>query len=272
MPEIVQIQVGQCGNQIGTAFWQTILGEHGIDNDGIYHGDNEERIARANVYFHENAGRKYVPRVVLVDLEPGTMDAVRASPLAKLFRPDNFVFGQSSAANNWAKGHYTEGAELVDDAVDVIRREAEQCDCLQGFQLTHSLGGGTGSGMGTLLLAKIREEFPDRMMATFSVLPSSETSDTVVEPYNTTLSIHQLVENSDATFCIDNQALDNICKRSLKLANPTNNDLNHLISHVMSGISTSLRFPGQLNSDIRKMCVNLVPFPRLHFFLVGFAP
>ncbi|KAK8148602.1 hypothetical protein G3M48_009702 [Beauveria asiatica] len=119
MPEIVQIQVGQCGNQIGTAFWQTILGEHGIDNDGIYHGDNEERIARANVYFHENAGRKYVPRVVLVDLEPGTMDAVRASPLARLFRPDNFVFGQSSAANNWAKGHYTEGAELVDDAVDV---------------------------------------------------------------------------------------------------------------------------------------------------------
>lgn len=106
-------------------------------------------------------------------------------------------------------------------------------------------------------------EFPDRMMATFSVLPSAETSDTVVEPYNTTLSIHQLVENSDATFCIDNQALDNICKRNLKLANPSNADLNHLISHVMSGISTSLRFPGQLNSDMRKMCVNLV---RLHIY------
>lgn len=96
------------------------------------------------------------------------------------------------------------------------------------------------------------------MMATFSVLPSSQTSDTVVEPYNTTLSIHQLVENADSTFCIDNQALDDICKRGLKLANPSNGDLNHLISHVMSGISTSLRFPGQLNSDLRKMCVNLV--------------
>lgn len=101
--------------------------------------------------------KKYVPRAVLVDLEPGTMDAVRAGPLGGLFRPDNFIFGQSSAANNWAKGHYTEGAELVEEVVDVVRRESESCDCLQGFQITHSLGGGTGSGMGTLLLSKIRE-------------------------------------------------------------------------------------------------------------------
>lgn len=74
--------------------------------------------------------------------------------------------------NNWAKGHYTEGAELVDSVLDVVRKEAEGCDCLQGFQLAHSLGGGTGSGMGTLLLSKIREEYPDRIMSTFSVIPS----------------------------------------------------------------------------------------------------
>src|SRR5271163_4107618 len=151
------------------------------------------------------SGNKYVPRAVLVDLEPGTMDAVRAGPFGQLFRPDNFVFGQSGAGNNWAKGHYTEGAELVDQVLDVVRREAEGCDCLQGFQITHSLGGGTGAGMGTLLISKIREEFPDRMMATFSVMPSPKVSDTVVEPYNATLSVHQLVENSDETFCIDNE-------------------------------------------------------------------
>ena len=51
----------------------------------------------------------------------------------------------------------------------------------QGFQLTHSLGGGTGSGMGTLLISKIREEYPDRIMNTFSVVPSPKVSDTVVE-------------------------------------------------------------------------------------------
>ncbi|KAJ3508869.1 hypothetical protein NM208_g15752 [Fusarium decemcellulare] len=215
---------------------------------------------------------KYVPRAVLVDLEPGVIDAVRAGPFGQLFRPDNFVFGQSSAGNNWAKGHYTEGAELVDQVLDVVRREAEGCDALQGFQISHSLGGGTGSGMGTLLISKIREEFPDRMMATFSVVPSPKVSDTVVEPYNATLSVHQLVENSDCTFCIDNEALYDICMRTLKLTNPSYGDLNHLVSTVMSGVSTSLRFPGQLNSDLRKMAVNMVPFPRLHFFMVGFAP
>lgn len=112
--------------------------------------------------------------------------------------------GQSGAGNNWAKGHYTEGAELVDNVLDVVRKEAESCDCLQvshssvrelshrspstslalyhifqGFQMTHSLGGGTGSGMGTLLISKIREEYPDRIMNTFSVVPSPKVSDTV---------------------------------------------------------------------------------------------
>ena len=105
------------------------------------------------------------------------------------------------------------GAELVDSVLDVVRKESEACDCLQGFQLTHSLGGGTGSGMGTLLISKIREEYPDRIMNTFSVIPSPKVSDTVVEPYNATLSVHQLVENTDESFCIDNEALYDICFR-----------------------------------------------------------
>ena len=90
--------------------------------------------------------------------------------------------------------------------LDVVRKEAEGCDCLQGFQITHSLGGGTGAGMGTLLISKIREEYPDRVMLTFSIVPSPKVSDTVVEPYNCTLSVHQLVENSDESFCLDNEA------------------------------------------------------------------
>ncbi|KAK9324664.1 Tubulin/FtsZ, GTPase domain-containing protein [Lipomyces orientalis] len=272
MREIIHLSAGQCGNQIGAAFWQTISAEHGIDGSGAYRGTSDLQLERLNVYFNEATGGKYVPRAVLVDLEPGTMDAVRSGPFGNLFRPDNFVFGQSGAGNNWAKGHYTEGAELVDSVLDVVRREAEGCDCLQGFQITHSLGGGTGAGMGTLLISKIREEFPDRMMATFSVVPSPKVSDTIIEPYNATLSVHQLVENSDETFCIDNEALYDICSRTLKLTEPSYGDLNQLVSAVMSGITTSLRFPGELNSDLRKLAVNLVPFPRLHFFMVGFAP
>jgi hypothetical protein len=74
------------------------------------------------------------------------------------------------------------------------------------------------------------------------------------------LTVHQLVENSDETFCIDNEALYDICLRTLKLTTPTYGDLNHLISDVMSGVTTSLRFPGQLNADLRKLAVKYVAF------------
>eukprot|EP01062_Namystynia_karyoxenos_P030285 TRINITY_DN22636_c0_g1_i9.p2 TRINITY_DN22636_c0_g1~~TRINITY_DN22636_c0_g1_i9.p2 ORF type:complete len:126 (+),score=43.50 TRINITY_DN22636_c0_g1_i9:92-469(+) len=110
------------------------------------------------------------------------------------------------------------------------------------------------------------------MMLTFSVIPSPKVSDTVVEPYNATLSIHQLVENADECVMIDNEALYDICFRTLKLTTPTFGDLNHLVSATMSGVTCCLRFPGQLNSDLRKMAVNLVSFPRLCFFLIGSAP
>merc|ERR1712162_60855 len=125
---------------------------------------------------------------------------------------------------------------------------------------------------GTLLISKVREEYPDRIMETYSVIPSPKVSDTVVEPYNAVLSFHQLVENADEVMMMDNEALYDICFRTLKLTTPTYGDLNHLVSAAMSGVTCCIRFPGQLNSDLRKLAVNLIPFPRLHFFMIGFAP
>eukprot|EP01101_Sappina_pedata_P002864 TRINITY_DN1307_c0_g1_i1.p1 TRINITY_DN1307_c0_g1~~TRINITY_DN1307_c0_g1_i1.p1 ORF type:complete len:466 (-),score=220.11 TRINITY_DN1307_c0_g1_i1:132-1460(-) len=272
MREIIHVQAGQCGNQIGTKFWEQINSEHSIGADGSFTGTDQTLLTRSDVYYHSASDGKYVPRSINVDLEPGTMNVIKNGALGKLFRPENFVYGASSAGNNWAKGHYTEGAELVESVLEVIRKEAENCDLLQGFQVCHSLGGGTGSGLGTLLVSKIREEYPDRMMTTFSVLPSPKMSDTVVEPYNATLSLHQLIDNADQVICLDNEALYNICHTSLKLENPTYAELNSVVAQAMAGITCSLRFPGQLNTDMRKLSVNLVPFPRLHFFTVGYAP
>ncbi|MEE6466333.1 hypothetical protein FKM82_006915 [Ascaphus truei] len=158
MREIVHLQVGQCGNQIDAKFWEVIGDEHGIDPTGSYHGDSDLQLERINVYYNEATGGKYVPRAVLVDLEPGTMDSVRSGPFGQIFRPDNFVFGQSGAGNNWAKGHYTEGAELVDSVLDVGERKSESV-LSPGFQLTHSRWW-YWVGNGTLLISKLREEWP----------------------------------------------------------------------------------------------------------------
>ena len=121
-------------------------------------------------------------------------------------------------------------------------------------------------------MGKLREEFPDRMMLSYTVYPSPKVSDTIVEPYNATLSTHRLVENADLSMILDNEALYDINKRTLKINSPTYSDLNHLVCTAMSGITCSLRFPGQLNSDLRKLAVNLIPFPRMHFFMIGIAP
>eukprot|EP00965_Chrysotila_dentata_P167508 5531396-Pleurochrysis_carterae.AAC.1 len=75
MREIVSIQAGQCGNQIGAKFWEVVSDEHGVDPTGTYHGDSDLQLERINVYYNEATGGRYVPRAVLMDLEPGTMDS-----------------------------------------------------------------------------------------------------------------------------------------------------------------------------------------------------
>uniref|UniRef100_A0A3Q3DP49 Tubulin, beta 2A class IIa n=1 Tax=Hippocampus comes TaxID=109280 RepID=A0A3Q3DP49_HIPCM len=122
MREIVHIQAGQCGNQIGAKFWEVISDEHGIDPSGSYEGDSDLQLERINVYYNEASGSKFVPRAILVDLEPGTMDSVRSGPFGQLFRPDNFVFGEK-AFLHWYTGEgmdemeFTEAESNMNDLV-----------------------------------------------------------------------------------------------------------------------------------------------------------
>eukprot|EP01084_Bolivina_argentea_P021075 39137_1 len=275
--EIVHCQIGQCGNHIGNAFWDSIGQDHKLDFDGKFKGiiennNDQKRLDKINVYYTETGTLRYQPRACLIDLEPGTIECIKASPTGPLFKPDNFVFGASGAGNNWVKGHETEGAEIIDEIIDIVRRETENCEYCQGFQLTQSIGGGTGSGLGTLLLIKMRDNYPDKITSTHSVFTSPKVSDVVVEPYNATLTIHKLLENSDITFVYDNEALFNISNKYLHIKKPKYDDLNFIISNVMNGVTTSLRFQIELNSDLRRLGINLVPFPRLHFLLLSHSP
>eukprot|EP00116_Pleurobrachia_bachei_P007194 sb/3467456/ len=214
---------------------------------------------------------RFTPRAILVDLEPDVLESIKSGPYSATFNPQNIIsYEHGCAGNNWAKGHYTEGAEIVEEVMDRIRKEYYECDSLQGFQLTHSLGGGTGSGLGTLLITKIREEYPDKIISTFSVLPSDKVSDVVVEPYNAMLASHYLIEQPNETFCFDNEALFNICRNVLNLSSPTFDDLNQLVASCMSDITTPLRFPGRLNLD--QLGVTLDSHLRLHFFMTGYGP
>jgi len=140
----------------------------------------------------------------------------------------------------------------------------------------HSLGGGTGSGLGSLLLERLSEEYSDRLAFNFSIFPGSANggnSDVVVEPYNAVLALNTLINSSQATFTVENSALNRICQKQLKMKQPSFSDINHIVAQVMSNTTASSRFPGfQNNCDIRKLTTNLIPFPRLHFLMQAQAP
>lgn len=272
MREIVSIHVGQCGNQIADRYWRLILREHGLNENGMPK-DPASVPANANleVFFHKIRDGKYVPRAVLVDLEPGVIARIESGEMSKLFDESSIVRKIPGAANNWARGYNVEGERVIDQIMNVIDSAVEKTKSLQGFLLTHSIGGGSGSGLGSLILERLRTAYPKKKIFTFSVAPSPLISDSAVEPYNAVLTLQRIRDHADAAVLLDNEALFRIAKSKLHRA-PNYMDLNHIVALIMSSITASLRFPGKLNTDLSEFVTNLVPFPGNHFLTASFAP
>jgi len=180
------------------------------------------------------------------------------------------ISGKEDAANNYARGHYTIGKELVDQVLERVRKLADACTGLQGFLVFHSFGG--GSGFGALLLERLSVDYGKKSKLEFAVYPAPEMSTSVVEPYNSILTTHTTLEHTDCAFMVDNEAIYDICRRNLDVARPTYTHLNRMIAQVVSSITASLRFVGSLNVDLTEFQTNLVPYPRIHFPLVTYAP
>uniref|UniRef100_M4CDH9 Tubulin alpha chain n=1 Tax=Brassica campestris TaxID=3711 RepID=M4CDH9_BRACM len=234
MREIISIHIGQAGIQVGNSCWELYCLEHGIQPDGMMPSDTTVGVAHDafNTFFSETGAGKHVPRAVFVDLEPTVIDEVRTGTYRQLFHPEQLISGKEDAANNFARGHYTVGKEIVDLCLDRVRKLADNC---------------TGC-------------------ACVSV------STAVVEPYNSVLSTHSLLEHTDVAVLLDNEAIYDICRRSLDIERPTYTNLNRLISQIISSLTTSLRFDGAINVDITEFQTNLVPYPRIHFMLSSYAP
>jgi tubulin alpha len=272
MREIISIHIGQAGVQVGNSCWELYCLEHGLNPDGTLQEGKSASPLAFSTFFSESGSGKYVPRAVYFDLEPSVVDAVKQGPQAKLFHPESLMSGKEDAANNYARGHYTIGKEYVEPVVDKIRKLTEDCEGLQGFLVFHSVGGGTGSGFGSLLLERLSVDYGKKSKLDFCVFPSPQISTSVVEPYNSVLSTHALLEHTDVAFMLDNEAIYDICRDKLRLERPTYQNLNRLIAQVISSLTASLRFDGALNVDINEFQVNLVPYPRIHFLLCSYAP
>nr|QSX72289.1 tubulin alpha 6 [Halisarca dujardinii] len=274
MRECISIHVGQAGCQIGNACWELYCLEHGITPDGQMPSDTT--LGGGNdsfsTFFSETGAGKHVPRCVFIDLEPNVIDEIRTGTYRQLFHPEQLVTGKEDAANNYARGHYTVGKEKIELVVDRIRKLVDACSGLQGFLVFHSFGGGTGSGFTSLLMERLSVDYGKKSKLEFAIYPAPQMSTSVVEPYNAILTTHTTLEHVDCAFMVDNEATFEICNRNLQIERPSYHNLNRIICQIVSSITASLRFEGSLNVDLTEFQTNLVPYPRIHFPLVTYAP
>ncbi|CAG5125328.1 unnamed protein product, partial [Candidula unifasciata] len=270
--ECISMHLGQAGVQMGNACWELYCLEHGIQPDGQMPSDKTVGSSddSFNTFFSETGSGKHVPRAVFIDLEPNVVDEVRTGTYRQLFHPEQLITGKEDAANNY----------LIDLVLDRIRKLADQCTGLQGFlHLSQVMVSfycyktvGTGSGFTSLLMERLSVDYGKKSKLEFAIYPAPQVSTAVVEPYNSILTTHTTLEHTDCAFMVDNEAIYDICRRNLDVERPTYTNLNRLIGQIVSSITASLRFDGALNVDLTEFQTNLVPYPRIHFPLVTYAP
>ncbi|XP_061616086.1 tubulin epsilon chain [Phyllopteryx taeniolatus] len=288
MTQCVVVQVGQCGNQIGCRFWDLALREYAhYKKSGLYDDATGAFFHAADSRSVEDGRfRQLKARAVLLDTEEGVIGEILQGPLRGLFDSTRLVAGVSGAGNNWAVGHLTYGATYRDKIVDQVRKAAEECDSLQSFFLIHSMGGGTGSGLGTKVLGLLKDEFPEACRIAVPVFPSPE-DDVVVSPYNSLLAVRELTENADCAALVGNRALLDILNTGAKSHGGPNSKsarkrssgserpfdaMNNIVADMLLDMTAPARFEGSLNMDLNEIATNLVPFPRLHYLVPSVSP
>uniref|UniRef100_A0A5F8G7Z7 Tubulin epsilon chain n=1 Tax=Monodelphis domestica TaxID=13616 RepID=A0A5F8G7Z7_MONDO len=302
MAQSVVVQVGQCGNQIGCCFWDLALREHAsVNKKGIY--DDALKNFFRNVDTRGTGISKgricsLKARAVLIDMEEGVVNEILQGPLKDVFDSKQLITNVSGSGNNWAVGYKVFGSHYRDQIVEKLRQTAEHCDCLQCFFLIHSMGGGTGSGLGTFILNVLEDEFPEVYRFVTSVFPSGE-DDVITSPYNSVLAMKELNEHADCVLPIENESLFDIVSKINQMINSgkpgttvkqqslvTLNEggikkkldekpfdkMNNIVANLLLNLTSSSRFEGSLNMDLNEISMNLVPFPQLHYLVSSLTP
>ncbi|CAN8003466.1 unnamed protein product [Ixodes pacificus] len=284
MTQSIVIQVGQCGNQVGCRFWDFALREHTLLKDDSANNTSMWNFFRRSQKSPDNLRA----RAVMVDMEEGVINSVLRTPLGNMFSSHQFVTDVSGSGNNWAVGFHEYGSKYGSEIMERVRREAELCDCLQGFFLLHSLGGGTGSGLGTAVLEMLSEEFPGVFSQSRPAFVSAVTPTLTRATLCCYLLFPFYFGHKFAPLNVS--ALMSVCNRILKMGLKTKTTLasskdsvlcqkarpfdqmNNIVANLLLNLTSSARFSGSLNVDLNDICTNLVPYPRLHFFVSSVTP
>jgi len=276
--EIITLCVGQAGCQLGHKVWMQYNAEHHVKPKESWNppaediNEKDKALIKARTFYDVSGDNHMIPRNLFIDLEPSCIAQIKKSSMGQQFNAEHFITGTEDAANNFARGHYTVGKEKMDAINEKVGRIVETCDNLQGFIMCHAVGGGTGSGLGMLILERLAVDYRKKSKIGFEIYPAPAISTCIVEPYNGLLSTHWLLDHTEVSLILDNEALNYICSKKLGIQKITYGHLNTLCAKSISCMTAALRFEGDLNVDMNEFQTNLVPFPRLHFMTSSYSP
>lgn len=262
--EWISIHVGGAGVGLGSAFWELISLEHGISPDGVRADDLDFGASM----FRETR-QTFVPRSLFVDLEPNAIDGLKRGEMRRLFGADDLIAGKESAGGLFPNGTSSRALDL---AMDRIRRLADECDALEGFMLFHSIAGGTGSGLASILHQELSIEYAKKVKHDYCLFPSQAMSTSAIEPYNAILAMRSLMEHVDVVLPMENQAILDSMHRHLSTYQRSQLSINRFIAQVASSLTASLRLDGALHVELNPFPYSMVPYPRLHFFVCSQIP
>ena len=272
MREIISIQIGECGNNIGELMWESMWEEHNLEYIEI--DENNRGAEKVGTFLKEMEGERirYSPRCVII----GKEERLSRTRNKKGIYSEKSYSEAMSVGGTWAAGYYGGESRGIVDIEEIIRGEMEAAENAQGFQVLHSTGGGLGSGFGALIMYKLKEEYPGKLTRAFSVLPALDSAldniQTHTTRYNTILGFHYLAEYADQVFYLDNEGLMEICTRSLGL-DPHIIYMNELIREAMSGVTAGDRGSAALQGEMGMLALqqNMVPFTALNALVISLS-
>lgn len=295
------IQVGQCGNQIGNQFWNLLLQEH----ENQIESDHDAMSSFFRVAPQRGGLHEIKARAVLVDMECGPLLETTRSPIGNLFDETQYIMDVYGAGNNFGQGFVEYGPKYQEKLLESIRRIVEPCESLQTFMVTHSVGGGTGSGVGSYMFGLLEDYYPRTQRFSTCVFPSTNSS-VVTSPYNSMLAAAELIEHAHCVFPLHNHCLESFILReaqfntnstqlssSFRASTPSSSsssslagrraggcggttslpgrkergfdEMNLVAARMLCHLTSGARFHGELNLDMNEIYTNLVPFQRVPF-------
>lgn len=179
---------------------------------------------------------------------------------------------QEDSGGNFARGKLTLGRPMMPQIMNRLRMITESCDSLQGFIVTTSYGGGSGSGVGSSLAEKLSHEFSKQTRINVGIFPGIRLGISCAEPYNSLLFTNSVIKDFDVSVLIENNRLYRICHENMGIDKPSFYNVNRLVAQVLSSLTCNMRFDGDLCGTLNDLRVNLVPYPNLCFPVSAYAP